>query len=314
MRCPIVVIGASLLLAACAPKERASNAAVEDTLVQPPPGPATRVSATTGFSTPESVKWDADQGVWFVSNINGSPGAKDGNGFISRLRADGTVDSLQFVAGGRGGVTLNGPKGMAIVGDTLWVADIDAIRGFNRRTGALVANITVKAVFLNDVAVGPDGTLYVTDTGIRFDAQGQPNHPGPDRIFAIKGRTVTVAAEGDWLQWPNGITWDAAGGRFIVVPFGGKTLMGWKPGQARGDSLGAGPGGEDGVEIMPDGRVLVTSWADSSVFALDGGSTTRVVSGVNSPADIGFDPARSLLAIPILSENRVEFWTVNKRS
>ena len=309
----IGLIGAVLLLAACGSKEKAGQAAAGDTIVAPS-GPATRVSATTGFSTPESVRWDAEQGVWFVSNIDGSPTAKDGNGFISRLRSDGAVDSLRFVAGGRDGVTLNAPKGMVIVGDTLWVADIDAVRGFDRHTGAPVANVAVRALFLNDIAAGPDGTLYVTDTGIRFDAQGQPNHPGPDRIVAIRGRTASVAVEGDWLQWPNGITWDPSAARFIVVPFGGKTVMGWAPGQTRGDSLGAGPGGEDGVEILPDGRVLITSWADSSVFALQNGSTTRVVSGVNSPADIGYDPARNLLAIPIFTENRVEFWTVTPRS
>ena len=33
------------------------------------------------------------------------------------------MDNLNFVTGGRGGVTLDAPKGMAIVGDTLWVAE-----------------------------------------------------------------------------------------------------------------------------------------------------------------------------------------------
>ena len=73
-------------------------------------------------------------GVYFVANINGSPLGKDGNGFISRLTRDGKVDSLKFIAGGRGGAVLNAPKGMAISGDTLWVADIDAARAFHKRS------------------------------------------------------------------------------------------------------------------------------------------------------------------------------------
>lgn len=56
-----------------------------------------------------------------------------------------------------------------IVGDTLWVADIDAMRAFNKRTGAVIATVDLRprgAVFLNDVAAGPDGALYITDTGL----------------------------------------------------------------------------------------------------------------------------------------------------
>ena len=49
--------------------------------------------------------------MYFVANINGNSLAKDGNGFISRLTRDGKVESLKFIAGGRGGVTLNAPKG-----------------------------------------------------------------------------------------------------------------------------------------------------------------------------------------------------------
>lgn len=295
-----------LFLVACAPKE--TKPAPDSTATAAPSDP-TRVSTTEGLSTPESVIWDAAQGVWFVTNINGNPAARDGNGFISRLTAEGTIDSLHFVQGGRGGVKLNGPKGTAIVGDTLWVADIDAVRAFNRKTGAPVASIELgkRARFLNDVAVGPDGTIYITDTGIDFDAKGAMSHPGPDRIFALNGRTVTVAAEGAWLAGPNGITWDQANNRFIVVPFGGTALLGWKPGETKADTIGTGPGSQDGVEVV-GGETLVTSWADSTVFAMGAGGNRKIVTGVNSPADIGVDPTRELLALPLFLENRVEFW------
>lgn len=291
-----------LAVSACAKKE-----------APPPPAAAEpeRVTVIPGFSTPESVLWSAKEDVWFVSNIDGGPVAKDGNGFISRLTRDGVVDSLRFIAGGRDSVTLNGPKGMALVGDTLWVADIDAVRAFNARTGAPVANVELgsQATFLNDIAVGPDGTLYITDTGLGFDAQGQATHPGPDRIFALKGRDVSVVAEGDWLGRPNGITWDGANDRFIVVAYGGQQLLGWKPGAGRADTIATGPGGHDGVEFA-DGELLVTSWADSSVFSVSASGSRKVVTGVNSPADIGVDQLRGLVAIPLFLENRVEVWRV----
>ena len=293
-----------LLVAGCAKKDAPVPEAAA------PAAPA-KVTETAGFLTPESVLWDAEQQVWFVSNINGSPVAKDGNGFISRLMADGMVDSLNFVLGGRGGVTLHAPKGMALVGDTLWVTDIDAIRGFNRKTGALVASVELgeQARFLNDAVTGPDGTVYITDTGVGMDAQGNFIHPGPDRIFALKGRTATVAAEGEWLERPNGIAWDGANNRYLLVPFGGNALMGWAPGAAKGDSLAAGPGMQDGVEIL-NGQTLVTSWADSSVFVMEPAGPRKLITGVNSPADIGVDQVRGLVAIPLFLENRVEFWKV----
>jgi sugar lactone lactonase YvrE len=276
----------------------------------PPPPMPERVAVAEGFATPESVLWDADQQVWFVSNINGSPTEKADNGFLSRLTRDGAVETLQWVAGGRDGVTLHAPKGMALVGDTLWVTDIDAVRGFDRRTGAPVAAIEfgAEAVFLNDMTVGPDGALYVSDTGIRFGAEG-PEHPGPDRVFRVTGREVTVLAEGDHLAWPNGIVWDAANDRFVLVPFGGTTLLGLGTDGAT-TPIGEGPGQQDGVVILNDGRILVSSWADSSVFAVGPGGSTPVVTGVESPADLGLDPARSLVAIPLFMQNRVEFWRV----
>ena len=120
-----------------------------------------KVKTIDGFKTPESVKWDASSGYWFVSNINGQPPAKDGNGFISRLTKDGAVDSLHFITSGKNGVMLNAPKGIAIIGDTLFVADIDVIRSFNKVTGAPIRSWDVSkqgAKFLNDVATTPTAT------------------------------------------------------------------------------------------------------------------------------------------------------------
>lgn len=293
-----------LVAAGCGKKEApAPEAAV--------PAPPAKVAEATGFITPESVLWDVEQQVWFVSNINGSPVAKDGNGFISRLTADGVVDSLNFVLGGRGGVTLNAPKGMALVGDTLWVADIDALRAFNRRTGAAVATIELgsQAKFLNDVVLGPDGTIYITDSGFLVSDAGAFSHPGPDRIFALKGREVSVAAEGAWLQAPNGITWDGGLGKYLVVPFGGNTLLTWAPGAATGDSIASGPGQQDGVEVL-NGQAIFTSWTDSSVYVMDSTGMRKLITGVNSPADIGVDQVRGLIAVPLFMENRVEVWKV----
>jgi len=269
------------------------------------------VATVVGFLTPESVLDDSAQDIYFVSNINGSPLTKDNNGFISRLRPDGAIEVLKFIEGGRGGVTLNAPKGLAVLGDTLWVADIDVVRAFNARTGAPVDSVkldSLGAVFLNDIAIAPNGAIYITDTGIRFDDVGNVLHPGPDRIFRVgPDRKVTVAVRGDTLGRPNGITLDAVGRRFIVVQYGGKAVMAWKPGDRAPSVIARGVGGFDGVEMI-GGKVVVSSWTDSSITRFDSTQGTKIISGVPSPADIGYDAKRNRLLIPILTGNRVEIW------
>ena len=282
--------------------------------------PATRVASIGGFNTPESVKYDADLDVYFVSNINGNPSAKDGNGYIARIRPDSTgattaVDTL--ARGGRNGVTLNAPKGMAIVGDTLWVADIDAVRGFNRRTGQPTRTVnfaSMQATFLNDIAVGPGDTLYITDTGIRFTADGSMGAPGKQRIFRMMGTArPTIALEGDSLGNPNGIAWDRTRSAFLVGPFSSPSLMTWTSGASSMQPLASGPGQFDGVEILGDGRVAVSSWTDSSVHVVNNNAMTKIITGVPAPADIGYDSKRNLLLVPLFDGNAVEIWALGRR-
>ena len=208
-------------------------------------------------------------------------------------------------------MTLNAPKGMGLLGDTLWIADIDAVRAFNARTGAPVDSVkfdSLKAVFLNDIAIAPNGAIYVTDTGIRFDDVGNVLHPGPDRVFRVgPDRKVSVAIKGDTLGRPNGITIDPVGRRFIIVQYGGKAVMAWKPGDRAPSVIARGVGGFDGVELI-GGKIVVSSWTDSSITRFDSTQGTKIITGVPSPADFGYDAKRNRLLIPIVTGNRVEIW------
>jgi hypothetical protein len=148
----------------------------------------------------------------------------------------------------------------------------------------------------------------VTDTGIGPTANGQGAHTGPDRIYRIGAKhAVTIALQSDSLAGPNGITWDAANNRFIVVPFMGKTINAWTPGSKQLTPLGATKGQLDGVEPLGGSRFLITSWADSSLDVFDNGTVTPVSTDLPSPADIGVDTKRGRIAIPLLMEDRVEF-------
>ena len=59
--------------------------------------------------------------------------------------------------------------------------------------------------------------------------------------------------------------------------------------------------------MMRPGRLLITSWADSSLFVLEGDRITKLLGGLPGPADIGLDRERGRVAVPSLTDNRLEF-------
>jgi hypothetical protein len=259
-----------------------------------------------GFVAPEAVRYDPDQDVYFVGNWGPGPAsATDNNGYISRMKPDGQIETSKFIAGGTNHVVLHAPRGMYIVGDTLWVADADAVRGFNRRTGEKVANVDFSAFdrgFLNDVAADATGTVYVTDTG-------------RNKLYKVQGPGgPTLVVSDSALGSPNGITWDAANNRFIIVPYGGyKGIRAWVPGTSSMTIVGESTGAKyDGVEVLPGGRVLVSSQADSSLHLFSGNSGHAIIHTLGAPADIAVDTKRNRVAAPVVALNHVEIYELPK--
>lgn len=274
------------------------------------------VGVVAGFYQPESARYDGEQDAWFVSNVLGEGSAKDGAGYIVRIDAGDYTKSAMFAQSGKNGVRLDAPKGMAIQGDTLWVTDIDVLRGFDRHSGKPVGVIDLKpyhAVLLNDVGAGPDGNIYISDTGILMTDKGVVR-VGGDKIFQVApGRKVSVVASGDTLGRPNGVAWDAKTKQWLVVTFSpfDSQLFALHPNAAR-TTIARGTGEWDGLEMLADGRALVTSWRDSSVHLIAGKSDRRVIRGVSTPADLGVDTRRGVVGIPQIMSGRVEFWTLPK--
>ncbi|MFL5614219.1 MAG: SMP-30/gluconolactonase/LRE family protein [Gemmatimonadaceae bacterium] len=301
------VVVATLLASSCGDQYEAA--------ARQPEARSMRVGAIIDFHEPESVKYDPDQDVYFVSNINGFGSVKDNNGYISRVNASNINDIQTLVQGGAHGVTLHAPKGMAIHGDTLWVCDIDALRGFDRHGGSPLATIDFApygAVLLNDIAVGPDGSLHVTDTGIQMTEKGVI-FSGGDKLFVVgPNHSVKVQESGAQLDKPNGITWDAKGKRWLYVSFDPfhSRLFAMHDGDTTRAVLDSGHGKWDGVEALADGRILVSSWTDSTVHLIADGHDERLVRNVPVPADIGVDTKRGLVLVPLGIFSRVELWTI----
>lgn len=256
-----------------------------------------------GFSTPESVLHDTTADVYLVSNVVGQPDAKDGDGFISRVSPEGQVAELRWIDGAADGVELNAPKGMAILGDSLYVADIDCVRVFVRTTGSPAGSICFQgASFLNDVAVDANGSLYVTDTGVRSGAEGlEP--AGTDAVyqFTRDGHRTTIA-RGSELGGPNGIAFGPRGG--FVATLGSGEIYQLGPDGARVHVLNDPQ--LEGIVFLPDGGFLYSSWGAQAVYEVTAaGQKVTVVEGVESPADIGYDARRGRVLIPVFNLDEV---------
>ena len=119
-----------------------------------------------GFSSPESTI--VNKNDLYVANVGKElkPTLKDGDGFISKLDVNGKIKELHFIDG------LDAPKGMGIVGNTLFVADINTLRGFDLSTKKEVFNVVFEGVnFLNDITVKDSNTLFIgaSDTSAIYE-------------------------------------------------------------------------------------------------------------------------------------------------
>lgn len=268
---------------------------------EPAPAPQTPALTTwsEGLSTPESVLVDGD--LYLVSNINGTPLEKDNNGYIARLKPDGTVADARWIEGGKGGVTLNAPKGMGLSKGVLYVADIDTVRMFDAKTGKPKGEVAiVGASFLNDIAVDPKGKVYVSDSGL--DAAFKPT--GADAVYVLEGKKAKAVAKGE-LGRPNGLLADAAG--VHVVTFGAAEL--YTLGK-QGEKTALTPlpkGGLDGVVTVGGGALIISSWDGAALYrGTQGGAFKELATGLKAPADLGYDAKRKVVLVPRFMDNRVE--------
>ena len=272
-----------------------------------------------GLDTPESVLYDAETDTYFVSNIGGQPTAVDGNGFISQLSPEGQVKTLKFVEGGKNKVTLNAPKGLAITGDLLWVADLDTVRMFDRKTGAPKGEVKVPgATFLNDMASAPDGKhVFVSDSGLKAGAKGF-DPTGTDAVYSIDVGTkkLSTIAKSTELGKPNGLLASDDGAKLWVVTFGTGELYSLDAKNTKGDAKREDvqklpKGSLDGIVALKGGDLLISSWDASAVYrGKPGGQFATVVENTKSPADIGFDTKRSRVLVPLFSDSIVETFDV----
>ncbi len=257
MRHVFVPAVSALVLAACsgvapaAPPEPVI--AAETAAGAPAPVPVLEhLWTATGFEQPEGAALAPDGG-YFISNIGaGESGAKDANGYISKLGADGSLVALKFVSG------LDGPAGLAVHDGVLYAADRDGVAMFDAATGEAKGKVLIAgAGFLNDMTVWK-GDVLVSDSGTATIHKITP-----------EGATV-FAAKADWAGI-NGILGD--GDRLLISTMTEGKLIEFQGGDSA-TLIAVGMADADGIGLVPGGGYLVSSWPGEIHHVSAGGVVT----------------------------------------
>lgn len=259
--------------------------------------PPERLWATEGMRTPESVYFAPPDSMLYVSNINGKPAAKDGNGFISRLSLDGDIVDLQWASG------LNAPKGSVMSGGRLYVADIDRLVAIDAGSGKTLDSYTDKrAGFLNDITADNDGTVYVSDMSAAHSC-----------IYRLADGSLEPWLTGKQVARPNGMC--VVGDSLYFGTYGSGVLYRASLADKSITEVAKTGWGIDG--LVPDGAggFYVSDW-NGRVAHVSGDGTVEVIIDTRddkvNAADIEYIPERNLLLVPTFFDDRVVAYRIRR--
>lgn len=253
----------------------------------------------TGLKSPESVV-QAKDGRIFVSEI-GEFG-KNGDGQITVIDKHGKASV--FAKG------LDDPKGLAIIGDALYVADKTRIIKitFDGKASEFVAAtaFTHPPQFLNDLEADPQGNLYVSDSGDLFNTgKGGAIY----KINALGQVTLLIDDQQDArIKAPNGLLADNTGNVLLYVDFSSGILYSLNIQTKILTELAEGFGGGDGLVHHSNGTMYVSDWKNGKVFSVDTkGDVTLLKDGYQSAADIAITKDEAYLLVPDMKAGELDF-------
>jgi gluconolactonase len=257
-------------------------------------------ATVTGLTNPESALVGPDGRV-YVSEI-GEFG-KDGDGQISVVDQTG---QLHVFAKG-----MNDPKGLAVFGNDLYVADKTRVLKVSMNGQWTVfadANaFPVTPMFLNDLEADRRGNIYVSDTG---DLNGKGG--AVYRIGQNGKVSLIVNGEKDArVLGPNGLLMDG-NADLLEVDFVSGILYRINIRTGGMQKVAEGFGGGDGVTRGSKGVVYVSDWKNGRVFSVSRqGEVKLLKEGFKSAADIGITRDSKYLLVPDMKAGELVWLPAN---
>ncbi|MBB5621913.1 hypothetical protein HDE69_002976 [Pedobacter cryoconitis] len=225
---------------------------------------------------PESVLITRD--FLYVSLVDGQALDKDGKGGIAKVGLNGKILNANWVSG------LDGPKGMGLWKDKLYVANITEVDVISTLTGRVESKIPVPgSVGLNDLVIDQHGTVYVSDT------------ENGNVYRLINDKPAVYLAN---LSHPNGL--QAIGDILYVLTASdvfkidaSKNLM----------SIGKSREGADGLAYTAKGEFITTVYS-GLIYYLSNNRKEQLLldsrAQKKSSADIGYDASKRIVYVPTL--------------
>ncbi|MDR1865655.1 MAG: hypothetical protein LBR08_08815 [Bacteroidales bacterium] len=253
-----------------------------------------------GFDAPVSVVQYG--GYYYLSNAgkNKNRSAKDGDGYISRLKSDGSQEevTLKYISG------LDSPHGIFALQGVLYVCDVDRLAGFDLKSKKKVFELSFageKTVQLSGIACADNKTMYVSASDIHavfeVDLAGKTykkwmETTAPNSLLIDRDKMYVCSWGIDSL--PNG--------KLGVIDMKKKTYR--QLGNCEGYLWGLALDGKklyfcDWVAFAKRG---VIRW-----YHLDTGSSGQIklTSKMGGPADFIYDAHNDLFIIPAVLEGLV---------
>ena len=236
------------------------------------------------FKVPECVLYSATEKILYVSNIDGKPNEKDLNGSISKISPDGKIITHNWA------INLSAPKGMGIFEKKLYVADLQEVAVIDVSTGKILGRIAVPgSIFLNDITIDANGTVYVSDSQT-------------GKIHQIKKSVVSTYLENKISI--NGLYADG-NDLYLAVK---DTL--YKSDITKNLSIITTGMDEssDGIVMTSNKDFIVSCW-NGIIYHIQKDGSKAVLLDTReqkiNAADIGFDNVKNVLYVPTFFNNKV---------